>query len=150
MAESRGSINVMVLFEVPAARRWSWGSCERLKSGLEVVLVSTRVEVVRSQVRRVRSQEVEYPTVLSLASKSAPLTGAVCAVNVANGPRCVTVTLGLILRRLAVDVAFGRRCAGAGGASDLRVDQRERVESWLAERMRWALGECRIKSIEAL
>ena len=56
----------------------------------------------------------------------------------------------LVLRRLTELVALGSRCGGAGGASDLRVDHKETVESWLAERMRWVWGECRIESMEAL
>lgn len=109
VAESRGSINMILLFDAPAASRCSCGICSRLKSGFEVVRVSTSVDVVRSHVRSVLSQDVEYPTVGSWASKSAPDTGAECAVNVARGPRCGTVTEELSLRRFAGVVVFGRR-----------------------------------------
>lgn len=71
-------------------------------------------------------------------------------MNVASGPRWGTVTEVLSFRRFVEAVALGRRWDGAGGASDLRVVQRETVESWLAERMCEVLAEWRTESMEAL
>ena len=53
VAEARGSMSVMCLAEVPTARRDKDGRLQSDSRACDVVRVSTRVVVGRSQVRRV-------------------------------------------------------------------------------------------------
>ena len=59
VAEARGSTSVMCRAEVPAARRLRDGNAVRESRGWEVDLVSTHVDVGRSQVLRLWSHDVE-------------------------------------------------------------------------------------------
>lgn len=63
VAEARGSISVMWRADVPTARRLREDSEARERREWDVERVSTDMEVVRSQVRSVWSQEAEYATV---------------------------------------------------------------------------------------
>ena len=87
VADVRGSMSAMYLSELPAARRLSDGKAFREKMEAEVVLVSTTVEVVRSQVLRVWSHDEEYPTVESLGANIAAETQSECAFLAESGPR---------------------------------------------------------------
>ena len=77
VAESRGSMRVMCLAEVPTARRFRSCSAVKERRECDVVRVSTKVVVGRSQVRTVWSREAEYATVASLGAKIVDDTGAV-------------------------------------------------------------------------
>lgn len=70
-------MRVMCRADVPAARRLRSARAAMESRACDVVLVSTNEAVGRSQVRRVWSQEVEYPTVGSLGAKVVEDTGAV-------------------------------------------------------------------------
>ena len=59
VADARGSMRVIWRADVPAARRLRVGRAVRERRECDVERVSTQVEVGRSQVLRVWSQEVE-------------------------------------------------------------------------------------------
>ena len=59
MAEARGSIRVICRADVPAASKLRDGNAVSERREWDVDLVSTQVELGRSQVLRLWSQEVE-------------------------------------------------------------------------------------------
>lgn len=77
-ADILGSKRVMCLALVPAANSWELipGSAVRENNGCDVVRVSTRDAVVRSNVRTVWSMDAEYATVASRGLKIIACTGA--------------------------------------------------------------------------
>jgi hypothetical protein len=88
------------------------GSAVMEYRGCDVVLVSTKLEVVRSKVRAVWSWEHEYATVGSKGLKITPCTGPVCAEMSERGPFCGVDTDVEILRLLERRV-LGRSAVGA-------------------------------------
>ncbi len=59
VAEARGSMSVMCRADVPDARRFKVGNADRDRREWDVDRVSTHVDVGRSHVFRLWSQEVE-------------------------------------------------------------------------------------------
>lgn len=118
--------------DVPAASKLRDGNAVSERREWDVDLVSTQVELGRSQVLRLWSQEVEYPTVWSFGAKIMSETGAVCDFINDSGPRCGVEVVGPTFRRLVLrDAAEGIREEGASGASAFLKDQNP--TEWSAE-----------------
>lgn len=125
---------------VPAAKSWLLmpGKAVRDSRGCDVVLVSTRLDVVRSNVRMVWSSEAEYATVRSRGLKMTACTGAVCESIMERGPLWgVEVD---VLRRLEE----GMRFWFTAGAASLFVLQRPILPSAEAESIRFDEGSVAI------
>jgi hypothetical protein len=136
--EARGSMRVMCLAEVPAARMCddeTEGKEVIERRGWEVVRVSTTVDVSRSSVLTVWSREVEYATVGSSGWKITDVVGPLWPCMRDRGPRCGVEVDVVSLRRLAVG-PDEINDVGAAGASDLRVLQRPIDPSMEAESIR--------------
>ena len=108
----------------------------RARRGWDVVLVSTKLEVVRSKVRTVWSWEAEYATVESRGLKIAAVTGAVWDESMERCPRWGVDVEVVILRRFAEGPEV-RRDADAAGAEFLSVVHKPIVPSAEAERIRF-------------
>ncbi len=76
VAVTRGSIKAICRAAEPAATRLTAESAASERSAWDVVRVSTEAPDVKSQVRSVWSQEVEYPTVGSCGANIVAETGA--------------------------------------------------------------------------
>ena len=140
-ASALGSIRLMCLAVDPAATRFKAGIAAALSSACDVVRVSTQLEVVRSHVFRLWSQETEYATVWSEGWKRTSDAGPVWPESVLRGPRCSgadDLEVFESFRRLLLD--RGSRLLFASGRDEAVVAQMPTVWSAEAESIRWLLA----------